>query len=59
MYIYIYICKEKHYQIILKRNNLPSQKSIYMFVYNKTLKLYKQELKGITYKSSVIVKLIE
>ena len=56
----MYICKEKYYQIILKRNNLPLQKSIYMFVYEKALSNYvKQELKEITNKSSIVVKLIE
>lgn len=56
----MYICKEKYYQIILKRNNLPLQKSIYMFAYEKALSNYvKQELKEITNKSSIAVKLVE
>lgn len=42
----MYICKEKYYQIILKRNNLPLQKSMYMFVYEKALSNYKARTKG-------------
>lgn len=37
-----------------------SQQSIYICVYNKTLSKYiKQELKGMTNKSSVIMELID
>lgn len=37
----MYICKEKYYQIILKINNLPLQKS-----YEKALSNYKARTKG-------------